>query len=404
MRKLFRFGIGTLCVLLVALGIWRIICGYPLQGICGIAAGVCMLPPLHDRIRPWRHGWIVTMSFLVLGLLVLSPFPEKLIYRDLLTERPSPTATPTMLVREVTDAPSVTNVPTEVILPTKVPTDVPTGIPTEAVTLTPSPTPLPAYLEVICLDVGQGDATLIRHRDASGREWNMMVDGGDRGTSSFVVARLGRLGVSHLDAIVCTHYDADHCYGLIGCYVKYADKATTVYCPDYTADTATYQKFQKRLNEGIAMVNHPKPGDRILFGDCDVLVLGPVNVDAELENNRSIVLYLTFEGKTFYLPGDAEREEELAIVSGGFLSSGKVDVYHASHHGSYSGSNKELLSVLKPTYTVISVGADNPYEHPHDVTLRRIAECGCKNVLRTDQSGEIVFSVVNGELSVKTEK
>lgn len=405
MRKLLRFLLGTLCVLWALFGAWRVYSGYPLQGLCGIAAAVCLFPPLFDRIRPWRHGGIVTALFVALGLLVLSPFPQRLVYRDLL---PARTATPTV-TQAVTEI--AKNSPTEEAVPltaspsaSPVPTNAPTLTPSPLPTATPTPVPVEPYLQVVCLDVGQGDATLIRHVDAAGREWNMMVDGGDRGTSSFVVARLARLGVSHLDAIVCTHYDADHCFGLIGCYTKYADKTTTVYASAYSVDTVTFKKFKQRLDEGIVSVNYPKPGDKIPFGDCDILVLGPVDVNAELENNRSIVLYLTYQGKTFYLPGDAEREEELAIVSGGFLPNINIDVYHASHHGSYSGSNKELLSVLKPTYTVISVGADNPYEHPHDVVLRRIAECGCQNVLRTDLNGEVTFTVKNGSLSVETEK
>ena len=430
MRKLLRFAIGTLCVLLALFGAWRIYCGYPSQGLCGIAAAVCLFPPLFDRIRPWRRGGVVTALLVVLGLLVFSPFPGKLQYRNLLPKRSSEptvnvTTEPTVIARntpsdiptepllpspteEPTGTPaSITPVPTSspTPIPTATPSPIPTVTPSPLPTATPTPVPAEPYLQVICLDVGQGDATLIRHVDTAGREWNMMVDGGDRGTSSFVVARLERLGVSHLDAIVCTHYDADHCFGLIGCYVKYADERTTVYCPDYVADnTVTFQKFKQRLDEGIVSVNHPKPGDRIMFGDCDILVLGPVDVNAELENNRSIVLYLTYQGKTFYLPGDAEKEEESAIVSGGFLPNKNIDVYHASHHGSYSGSSKELLSVLKPKYTVISVGAENPYQHPHDVTLRRIADCGCENVLRTDKCGEITFTVRNGELTVSLER
>ena len=408
MRKFLRFLWGLACVSVIAFGLWRIYAGYPLQGIMGIGCGVCLFPPLHERIRPWRHGWLVTALFVLLSASVLSPIPQGIVYRDLLPSKPSPTAVPPSLVREVTNAPAITNAPSEVVLPTKVPTDAPTSVPTKEATPTssptPSPTPLPACLEVICLDVGQGDATLIRHTDASGKEWTMMVDGGDRDTSSFVVARLARLGVSRLDIIVATHYDADHTFGLIGCYTKYADRGTSVYCPSYAADTATYSKFKQRLDEGIVSVHHPTPGDTIPFGDCHILVLGPVDESDPVENNRSIVLYLTFEGVTFYLPGDSEQAEEAAILSGGLLPSGSVDVYHVSHHGSYTASTKELLSRIRPKYCVISVGADNPYEHPHNVVLRRISESGCENVLRTDLNGEIVFSVVNGELSVKTEK
>lgn len=402
----------------------RIALGYPIQGIIGAVFGVLLLPPVFNRVKSWKHPFGTAIWLMLGAALIVSPLPRKISYKSIwnslsgdnsTTVELSVTATPTnatSMVREVTPTsaaatatvtvtPMITSAPIATITPvptnTPVPTDTP--IPTD----TPTPTPEPS-LQVICLDVGQGDATLLLHTDQNGVSHAMMIDGGDRGTSSFVVARLKRLGVTRLDAIVATHYDADHVFGLIGCYTQYADKDTTVYCPAYTADTSTYIKFRQRLDEGIVTVNHPKPGDAVPFGDCEILVLGPVDENDPVENNRSIVLYITYEGISFYWPGDAEKEEEAAIVAGGLLPVTKVDVYHASHHGSYSASTKSLLDILHPTYTVISVGADNPYQHPHDVVLRRLAGCGCENIFRTDEHGEITFLVKGGVLSISTEK
>lgn len=434
MRKTVRVLWGVLCVLFLCACIARIVFGCPLQGIVGIAFGICLFPPLFDRIKSWRHPTLSAVGLLLGAALVLSPLPRKLSYKAIwnsvfdsnstaveLTITPTsvivanttntPTVVPTnspSISPELTGVVTLTVAPTATVTnrPTAEPTETPTPIPTDTPTPAPaSPTPTAAAsLQVICLDVGQGDATLLLHTDHLGQTHTMMIDGGDRGTSSFVVARLSALGVTHLDQMVCTHYDADHCFGLIGCYVKYCDKTSTVYCPDYVADTVTYQKFVQRLDEGIVTVNHPKPGDSVPFGDCSITVLGPVDVNDAVENNRSIVLLLSYDGVSFYLPGDAEKGEESAILAGGLLPEGGVTVYHASHHGSYSASSAELLSVLKPTHTVISVGADNDYEHPHNVVLRRIAECGCANVLRTDLNGEVVFTVEDGTLRVSTER
>lgn len=422
MRKLLRFTIGFLCVLLASAGVLRICFGYPLQGFLGIAGAVLLFPPLFDRIKPLRHWQWVAAVFVVLSLGILLPVPNKIVYRDLLPERsakPSVSVTPTQYVRELpsvtpTDIP--TPVPSETVpsptaaikLPTArpLPTNTPTPTPEPTFTPTPTVTPVPEepYLKVVCLDVGQGDATLFLHKDSAGRLWTMMFDGGDRGTSSFVVARLAKLGVTSIDYLGASHYDADHTFGLIGVYTKYCGNWTACFCPDYSADTATYTKFKQRLDEGVVKVIHPAPGEHLSFGECDILFVGPVNVNDEIENNRSIAFLLTYQGRTFYFPGDSEKGEETAILNAGILPAGPIDVYHVSHHGSYSASSRELLAHLKPKYCIISVGADNDYEHPHNVTLKRLTESGCENILRTDEHGEIVFEVRNGVLSVSTEK
>src|SRR5204863_292534 len=75
------------------------------------------------------------------------------------------------------------------------------------------------WLRVIALDVGQGDATLIRFPD--GRTW--LVDaGGTLAGSRFdigariVAPALRAQGVRRLDALLLTHGDADHVGGAAG--------------------------------------------------------------------------------------------------------------------------------------------------------------------------------------------
>ncbi len=72
----------------------------------------------------------------------------------------------------------------------------------------------PAVPEVVVIDVGQGDAILLRH----GRR-AALVDGGGWPHGDFggrvLVPVLAAMGVTRLDAVVLTHPDADHCNGLV---------------------------------------------------------------------------------------------------------------------------------------------------------------------------------------------
>ena len=67
-------------------------------------------------------------------------------------------------------------------------------------------------MKVHFLDVGQGLSILVQ---SEGK--NLIYDGGDRKTSRFVVAYLKEQGVSKIDYLISSHYDADHMAGLIGC-------------------------------------------------------------------------------------------------------------------------------------------------------------------------------------------
>ena len=62
----------------------------------------------------------------------------------------------------------------------------------------------------------------------------------------------------------------------------------------------------------------------------------------------------------------------------------------AGHHGSAYSTGAGLLAMTQPEYVFISVGEDNPYDHPSQKVLERLEQYGC-TVLRTDIDGTIVF-------------
>lgn len=66
-------------------------------------------------------------------------------------------------------------------------------------------------LSVTFLDVGQGNAVLVEQGGAY-----MLIDGGNRDYSSFVVSYLKEQGVEELAYVIASHYDADHLNGVVG--------------------------------------------------------------------------------------------------------------------------------------------------------------------------------------------
>gem|GEM_PF-1038416 len=233
--------------------------------------------------------------------------------------------------------------------------------------------------EVHYLDVGQGLSVLVRSGDHA-----LLYDGGNRSHSSFVVAYLKRLGITKLDYLIASHYDADHLSGLIG--VLHTTEVETVLGPDYVHTSKTYASFQSAVSDAGNTVSHPFAGSEYQLGDACFTVVGPIKSYTD-SNNNSIAIRIINGENSFLLTGDAEvQSEEDMCRSGLNLYS---DVICPGHHGSSNATTSLFLAYTQPTWAVISVGAENDYGHPHQATLQRLADAGV-NVLRTDEHGTII--------------
>jgi len=104
-----------------------------------------------------------------------------------------------------------------------------------------------------------------------------------------------------------------------------------------------------------------------------------------------LVLKISFHGKSFLFPGDLESEGEAVLVSTK-QNALKSDVLLSPHHGSKSSSTREFLSMVKPGICVISSGQGNFFGFPHEQTLKRLEEIGCR-AIRIDQSGAVQCTV-----------
>lgn len=230
------------------------------------------------------------------------------------------------------------------------------------------------------LDVGQGSSTFIQSEGH-----NMLIDGGDRSSSSFVVSYLQKQGITSLDYVLVSHYHADHLNGIVG--VLNAFDCKTVICPDYEADTKLFHSFCSIIEEkGITRV-YPSPGDSFTLGGADFTIISPTSYDYSNENNNSIGIRIVNGQDSFLFTGDAEAESEEDFCKLPLpLSS---DVYTAGHHGSASSTTWSLLERVLPEYVVISCGRDNSYGHPHEETMEKLEAVGAK-IFRTDTQGTIV--------------
>lgn len=235
--------------------------------------------------------------------------------------------------------------------------------------------------ELTLLDVGQGDAILLRDGDRA-----ILVDGGgwkrgDLGGRVLLPALLGE-GVRRLDAVVMTHPDRDHCGGLvdIAAYLTVREVWTS---PGWRADGCA----GRLLALPGAHVRQLWAGEKATVGRWHLRVLHPERNETRGENERSLVILAEAFGRRALLTGDIESWAEARLLSCCERDL-RVDFLKVAHHGSRTSSTESFLEAAKPRLALISAGPHNLYHHPSPQIVERLEEHGAR-VLRTDRDGMI---------------
>ncbi|MBP3729326.1 MAG: MBL fold metallo-hydrolase [Lachnospiraceae bacterium] len=229
------------------------------------------------------------------------------------------------------------------------------------------------------IDVGQGLGILIRSENEA-----MLVDGGGGKASSKTVAVLKAEGITRLKYLLVTHYDEDHTGGAIGAFAALGAEA--VLGPDYVKDGRNYRSLMRRVEEAGMEVIHPEPGQEFQLGRCRFTILAPLK-RYDSSNDNSLVLRLTDGRNSILISGDAEEAAE-ADLTARWGSRLKSDIYVVGHHGSYTSSSPQLLSLCSPSFLLLSCGKNNEYGHPHPSVMSTLLQSGAA-LYRTDLQGDI---------------
>ncbi len=231
------------------------------------------------------------------------------------------------------------------------------------------------------LDVGQADAALISLPD--GRF--LMIDAGAVDSGNQVCALLSAYGVREIDTVFLSHSHEDHIGGLTSVLGSFP--VTNVVLNDTDPGEIVLTSVLSEAEAHGTEVFSLEDGSVCHFGDVTVTVILPP--EGMTGNNASSLFIVRYGEDTVLFTGDAEVEEETALLAR-CLPLLDADVVKLGHHGSFSSSSEKFLDAVSPFFAVISCGSDNDYGHPDGTVLNRCASLGIP-VFRTDTDGTVVF-------------
>lgn len=158
-------------------------------------------------------------------------------------------------------------------------------------------------------------------------------------------------------------------------------------------DLDNFQEFLKTANEENVNIILVEAGDKIQIENNLYLdVLWPNSkyyISENPLNNNSLVCKLKYKDFLMLFTGDIEEIAEKEILKL-YKDRLKANVLKVAHHGSKTSTSKEFLKAVSPQIALIGVGENNKFGHPHELTLERLNDIGCK-IFRTDENGEIVL-------------
>ncbi|MCX7426907.1 MAG: ComEC/Rec2 family competence protein, partial [Planctomycetia bacterium] len=212
-------------------------------------------------------------------------------------------------------------------------------------------------LECTFLSVGHGSAVVLAL--PSGK--TMLCDAGCFGSpyrgAKSIAECLWQRGVTHVDAVVLSHADADHYNALPELLGRFS--VGVVYVSPMMFFDENYPL--KHLREAIATAGVPmrelRAGDVLDGGeDCRIEVLHPSGRGiVGNDNANSLVLSVEYRGRRILLPGDLEPPGLDDVMAELPLD---CDVVMVPHHGSRRSNPPGLAAWCTPEAAVISGGLD----------------------------------------------
>lgn len=231
-------------------------------------------------------------------------------------------------------------------------------------------------LDITYLDVGQADSILIQNKGH-----NMLIDAGNNEDGPLLVQYFKEQNITKFDYLITTHPHEDHIGGMDDIINNF--DIEKIYMPDVTTTTKTFLDVLEAIEKKNMTYDVPNINQNFTLGNTLFQVIYTGN-DKKNLNNSSIILKATFKNTSYLFTGDATSEVEKKILNKNI----QATVLKVGHHGSKYSTTTDFLNKVNPKYAIISVGKNNSYNHPNQVTINKLEKKNIE-IHRTDQEGSI---------------
>jgi competence protein ComEC len=253
-----------------------------------------------------------------------------------------------------------------------------------------------SYLMVYFLDVGQGDAIVIK----TSTQKIILVDGGGQNRQgsynagkNTIIPFLRRQGFGAIDVLVSTHPDQDHLGGLFP--VVETIPVRFVLLPPVAYFDHKYDSFIKLIKKRGIPYGEGMAGMNFKIDNLVCQIMNPPREPLKTTNDNSLALLIEDKGNRFLLTGDCEKEALQALPI-----KQKIQVVKVPHHGSKNCLDPKFYERTKLSLAIIPVGKNN-FGHP-SIEVQNYFKQNNIPVYRTDWDGCITLIQKKETLFVKT--
>ena len=205
-------------------------------------------------------------------------------------------------------------------------------------------------VRIVVVNVGKADSVLVQLRDK-----NYLIDTGTEDSVPALFAALGICGVEHIDGLFLTHMHSDHVGGLQGVLSGYS--VGTMYRADIAYESDKNLSETQELAAQYSVDYIPLwSGDSVEVADgISFEVLAPLSVSGN-DNDNSLVLRLSADGKTYMFTGDMQMDEELTLLGSDYDLA--ADFLKVGNHGNPDSTSNSFANAVRPQLAVISTDTE----------------------------------------------